>query len=108
MRLRAYPIAFTMFLLLTLFANAWAFGSTVRGKLQRQGGRPAVNVKVTIRNSNAERLPAVYTDTGGLYYFYNVPAGKYEIEIWISGQPMVFTIGVSNDQYTDIAPITIP
>jgi hypothetical protein len=102
-------------LTLVLFTlSAFTYAGTVRGRLDRRDyyGRiyPAVYVRITLYNDRVGRSAPAYTGTDGMYYLYNVPPGYYTLEIWRypNQRPIVYTIQVSNQPITDIAPIQIP
>lgn len=110
------PWAAVVFLLFLCCATAApSQAGTVRGRLFRMVyGRPypAPYVAVTLFNQQMGRSRPAYTDTSGMYYLFNVPPGVYQLEIWWSRNPndlpYRYTISVSNNPYTDIAPIRIP
>jgi hypothetical protein len=100
-----------MFLLLFV-AQASAYAGTVRGMLIRRGGDgkqyAAPYVKVSLNNQERGRSALAYSGTDGMYYLYNVPAGEYHLEIWLSPTEVKrYKISVSDEPYTDIAEIPI-
>jgi hypothetical protein len=107
----------TLFTLLFLVAIVAAEllaggGSTVRGRLVRQGKAgdyPAAGVEVTLLavGSNLGRSPKAYSGSDGMYYIRNVPSGKYKLELWVGKTPLTFDIAVDRSEYTDVAPIVI-
>lgn len=87
--------------------------TTVRGLLERMGpdGRyyPAPRVRVTLYSDMRGRSQPAYTGMDGMYYIYNIPRGRYFLEIWIGDpNPIVYDIDVFQFPYTDIRPIRIP
>lgn len=100
--------------LVVFMLSAFTFGGTVRGRVDRKDGYgriyPAVYVRVTLNNSQRGRSAPAYTGTDGMFYLHNVPAGSYNLEIWPDPNqgPLVYTINVSDQGITDIAPIVIP
>lgn len=111
---RASSVIVILFVIACLFSalgtNVSA-ASTVRGRLDRRYGYqvyPAANVRVTVYNPNIGRSSPAYTGNDGMYYFYNVPAGDYYLEVWVSQQPLVYTIRVYEQPFTDIPPILLP
>ncbi|MBN1572141.1 MAG: carboxypeptidase regulatory-like domain-containing protein [Deltaproteobacteria bacterium] len=51
--------------------------------------KPIENIPVTLCNSKGEDCSSpVYTDSKGMYYFYEVPPGDYILKIWINGYEM--------------------
>lgn len=103
----------TLLMLLSTLSTV-ALAATVRGRLDRvnpNGVRyPAPGVAVTLFNRNSGRSTAAYAGADGLYYLYNVPAGSYYLEVWISrnpsAPPKVFPVSVA-DPSTDIPPIVV-
>jgi hypothetical protein len=97
-----------------LIFSAFTYAGTVRGRLDRRDGYgriyPAVYVPITLYNERLGRSAPAYSGTDGMYYIYNVPPGTYYLEIWPypNQRPIVYTIYVSNQPVTDIAPIQIP
>lgn len=107
--------AAVILLLLCCAAAAPCQAGTVRGRLFRvvyNRQYPAPYVAVTLVNPQMGRSSPAYTDTSGMYYLINVPPGYYQLEIWWSRNPNYppyrYNISVSNNPYTDIAPIQIP
>ena len=105
-------LAVLTFVICMLSASTYA--GTVRGRLDRRDGYgriyPAVYVRVTLYNDRVGRSAPAYSGTDGMYYLYNVPPGSYLLEIWPypNQPPIVYTIYVSDQALTDIAPIVIP
>jgi hypothetical protein len=84
--------------------------STVRGKLYRQAngrsyGASGVGVRLVDPQGTARTASSA---SDGLFYFYNVPAGSYTLEVYIGPQPQSYWIQVEERAYTDIAPIEVP
>ena len=95
-----------------LLCSAVAEAATVRGRLvqrtpQRQA--PVAGVAVTVNHPRLGRSPPSYTRPDGMYYL-TVPAGRYTLEIWGSGNSRspdrVITIDV-REPSTDIAPVAL-
>ena len=69
-----------------------AHGQThiIQGNIIKQYGQkqsPFNSIPVTLYNSSKKsRSNPSITDSYGNYYFYNVPAGIYQLEIWINGK----------------------
>lgn len=85
-----------------------ANAARLRGRLERsdQHGRyPAQGIYVTVYSQTRGRSVAVKTDTNGMYYF-DVPAGTYWLEIWVSKPPRVYQIKIV-EPATDIPPIKL-
>lgn len=68
-----------------------AAAGTVNGTLVRKtvaGVQPAGNVAVTLKGTSQGRAVQsgrVFTDLGGQFWFYDMPPGTYELEIWRNG-----------------------
>lgn len=102
----------TLFVL-CVFTVAAAEAGTVRGRLVRRTPRgefPAQGIPVTVFRSDLGRSGTAYTGPDGMYYLYNVPPGNYALELWVypNSRPMVFSIVVSTQAFSDIAPIVVP
>jgi hypothetical protein len=96
----------TVLLLLTI--EVYAAG-TVRGKLYRDaGGRahPAAGVSVRLRDAHSS-MRTTSSSSDGFFYFYNVPAGPYTLDV-LGPAPQSYSIRVEDRDYTDIAPIQVP
>jgi hypothetical protein len=68
--------------------SAGAFGATVHGTIVQRAIRdirPVGNMLLTLKSPTGARSARIYTDRAGEFYFYNVPRGKYELEIWRNG-----------------------
>jgi len=112
-RLRKSILTSLLLFLVVLGAQASAYAGTVRGMLFRRDGYgrsyAAPYVGVSLYNQQIGRSSLAYTGSDGMYYLYNVPPGKYNLEIWLTpNRPISYTINVTNGAYTDIAPIEIP
>lgn len=103
-----------LFAMILLAATTFAYSGTVRGRLERQGPYgiyPVPYVPLTLYSSAMGRSSPAYTGPDGMYYFYNVQSGKYNLEIWIQDfgyPPIIYFITVFDQPYTDIKPILIP
>jgi len=102
-----------MALVLTIAAAAEA--GTIRGRLYRktsQGDAPAQGVPVTVVHPDPRlgRSGVTYSGPDGMYYLYNIPPGRYTLEIWAypNHPPQVYSIVVGQQAFTDIAPIAVP
>jgi hypothetical protein len=68
-----------------------AAAGTVHGVLVRNtvtGVKPAANIVLTLNGTSGHRAirsARVFTDMGGEFWFYDLPAGSYELEIWRNG-----------------------
>ncbi len=92
-----------------------ANAATVRGRLDRvkpNGIRYAgAGVAVTVYSQAMGRSNPAYAGPDGMYYLFNVPAGAYYLEVWVSRDPRVpprvYPISVA-EPYSDIPPIVVP
>lgn len=101
---------------LLLINAGFAEAQTVRGKIQWQaddGVRSAARMHVQLcypeNHANAGACSSVYTDPDGMYYFHDVEPGQYELRIRKGGGRgwQRYRIEVSQEEYTDISPITL-
>lgn len=97
--------------LLAAAATSSSFGANVRGQLTCEGGRaPAVGIAVTFYNPQLGRTRPVFTGGDGMYYI-NVPAGQYNLEIWVYKQgtspTQIYPIQIRDPQ-TDIPRVLVP
>lgn len=109
---------FLLFIIMLLFGTVSLYAqgeSIVRGKLIRvdkYGTYPIPYVPVTLYDiRNRYRIGPVYTDVYGMYYFYGVVRGDYDLEIWDLGRrndPLIRPIRVFRMPYNDIPPIRLP
>lgn len=100
-------IPYLLALCVLIFDQSTSFAAMVRGRLQR-GMYPAPFVTVTLLSQNLGRSAPAVTSPDGMYYFYNVPAGPYILELWLGGpSPATYPIPQVREPYTDILPIQI-
>jgi hypothetical protein len=84
-------------------------GSTVRGQLYRLDSRGrsyvAIGVPVQLFHSSFGKSVMVYTNSAGMYYFFNIVPGSYELRIQVSkAQMRRIMIQVPRQPITDIPP----
>ena len=81
--------------------------ASVRGKIARNAGYPVSYMKVTLKGPRGVSSP-VYTGNDGVYYFKNIPAGDYILEVWnLKGRPTSFKIQI-REPLTEVPVIKIP
>lgn len=86
---------------------------TVRGRLlwQRDSQvHPAGYLAVKLLTLDRARSFSSYTDFDGFYYFYNIQADDYLLEIWYRGmneRPLTYRIRVLAQPLTDVKPILL-
>lgn len=109
------PLAKLLLVSLIVFvASAHVYAGTVRGRLERRDGYGrnymAGGVGVTLYSQQQGRSAPAYTGNDGMYYLYNVPPGKYYLEVWAyqNREPLRYEIYVDNRSLFDINPILIP
>jgi hypothetical protein len=114
---KSKTIVVTLFLVSFIFAVNLAYASTVRGRIVKRQTQvrenPVPNIPVTLCNRTGDDCSSpVHTDTEGMYYFYNVPAGDYVLKVWANGynvgEPCIHEIQGLNQEYTDIEKKFIP
>jgi hypothetical protein len=84
--------------------------ATVRGKLQR-GTAGASGITVTLVNAQTHASASpVHSAANGMYYFSNVPAGTYTLEVWTTpnGPPVQYPNIQVKEPVTDVGPIAVP
>ena len=89
--------------------------TTVRGQLLSNGWNqfgapqvyPASNIQVTLFNPAVGRSWPAVTGQDGMYYFYNIPLGTYNLEIWISNPPRSYPFMIGGLPYHDLPRISI-
>ena len=104
------PVVLLLLCVLTTAVGA----ATVRGRLDRvysNGARhPATGVAVSLYSRNLGRSRPTFAGRDGIYYFYNVPAGPYYLEVWTSRDPRVrptlYPV-TAIEPYSDIPPIVV-
>ncbi len=81
--------------------------AVVRGRIERSEGYPAPYMRVTLNGPAGESNP-VYTGNDGQYYFRDIPAGTYVLEIWNQrDRPTSYRIEV-REPVTEVPVIRIP
>jgi hypothetical protein len=93
------------------FVSLLAFpvnAATVQGQLVFASGAPATYIAVRLNSKT--RGPSVFVNSGGdgRFYFKNVPAGDYQIEVW-RGPKRVTSVAVTvKEPVTKLNAITVP
>ena len=96
-------------LLLSLCVAGSVAAQTVRGRVEFRNGFPAPGAAVRVVNSRLGPSSSAYTGFDGMYYLYGIPAGDYELQIFINGQLVVRRpIRVFAQPNTDIPPYRLP
>src|SRR5215472_323011 len=81
-------IALTVLLVHGLFPAAWPQSSgsgSITGRVQDAAGLVVAGAPVAIRNVLTGYEHSTSTDTGGEFHLFNVPLGRYEVNIHASG-----------------------
>lgn len=92
-------------MLALLFTATTAFGATnVRGRVYAADGRtPYPSVAVTLGNG-----PTVYTDRQGMFRINAVAPGAYKLQVTTPRATKTFTVAAQQQEFTDLAPVTVP
>ena len=86
--------------------------ATVRGQAScARGANPAATSYITVFRGDIGRSKPAQMGSDGKFYLYNVPSGKFALEVWSkqnpSAAPRVFEIVVA-EPYTDIPQVSLP
>ncbi len=107
-------LMFLVWATIAMAPAAYPQGKTiVRGKIERLIASryyPAARVRLTLASkSDAGRVVTAYTGSDGMYYFYSVAIGPYNLKVY-DAQNVVrsYEINAENKTYTDIKRIRIP
>jgi Carboxypeptidase regulatory-like domain len=105
----------TRWLLVRIFVRCIALGLTsataqaaaVSGKLHHRNNTPAIGIAVTLSNIKGRSAP-VQSDRSGSYTLYNIPAGVYNLEVWVNrNSPQTFKVTV-REPNTSVGTQTVP
>jgi hypothetical protein len=108
--MRTKRIVIILCVIAFLTCLSYAEAATIRGRLDRVtnfGVSPAMGIAVTVSSPSAGRSYPAYTDNYGFYYLYNIPPGNYNLEVWVTNSPLVWTIQVPPVQQYDVFPIKV-
>jgi hypothetical protein len=89
------------------------YAGNIRGRIVRQGPSgdyPVGGIAVRVRQgTNGGLSGIVYSGQDGMYYLYKIPPGQYTLHVYgrPNSQPLTFAIQVSNQPWTDLAPIRL-
>lgn len=96
-------------------ASTAAHAKVVRGGLYRlaANGQQFAAQGIPVRVTNKIMGPSsfAYSDQTGMYYLYNVPAGDYVLQIWLTNderQAMTFPLRVGSEGVVNIPRIRVP
>ena len=108
-RRRPWRLMRAIVVALALLAGTSALATTVRGRVHFPNGAYASGVEVRIVGSSRAILGSAYSGQDGMYYLYDIPPGKYTLEILLRNKNVLrFSITVSNDMFSDVAPVALP
>lgn len=89
--------------------------SMVRGQLFRRDaygrGYAAPGIAVRLWHPQYGASSFSNSDREGMYYLYNVPAGDFTLEVWLTGQPehvLRRPLRVDGRAVVDVPPIQVP
>lgn len=86
----------------------------MRGKVVRGGPRgdyPAQGVAVTLVAADPRlgESAKAYSSSEGLYYLYNVPPGRYSLQVWVTPRSVIqVPVNVGRGPLTDVRPVRVP
>jgi len=88
-------------------------GATVRGLLFRVAPNgqqyPAQGIMVRLNHPQYGPSSPTYTGGDGMYYLFNIPPGRFTLEIWLSKDHVLpYVIDVCACPVHNVAPIRIP
>lgn len=95
-----------MFAAAILLLASAAGAATVRGRVVYGGGKPCVGAAVTVVNGSKQSTEA-YTDTQGMFYLRNVPAGRYTLNVKTNRGTKSMPITVGAAEYSDAPAVTV-
>ena len=113
-RRSAFQAVLAAAVLLWIAGASALYAGNVRGRIVRRGPSgdyPVGGVAVRVRQGKAGGLSGVvYSGQDGMYYLYKIPAGQFTLYVYPrpNAQPLTFAIQVSNQPWTDLAPVRIP
>ena len=90
------------------------YAGNVRGRVVRrgpQGDYPVGGVAIRVRQgANGGWSGTVYTGQDGMYYLYKIPPGQFTLFVYPrpNTPPLTFAVQVSNQPWTDLAPVRLP
>lgn len=96
-----------------LLLLAWSCAvaaQTVHGRLWRatpRGLYPASALAVTLYAPGRGRSVPAYSTAEGHFYLYNVPPGRYLLEVWSGAKPTSSAVVVGNQAVTELPPLTL-
>lgn len=88
-------------------ACAAAQAASAHGRLLHANNAPAAGVTVTLSNEHGRSAP-VQSDGKGNYTLANIPAGRYNLEIWVNpSSPRSYPVMITEPD-TSLPPEKIP
>jgi hypothetical protein len=92
---------------LILAATAALAAGTLRGQILRYDGTPAVGAVVDLKHPTSGSSGIVDVDKSGMFYFHEVPASTYTMQVTYARRTQYFRVIVLPQPYTDIRPIKL-
>ena len=113
-RKRALPLVLAVAAACWLAGAAPLYAGNIRGRIVRRGPSgdyPVGGVSVRVRQGTSGGWSGtVYSGQDGMFYLYKIPTGQFTLYVYPrpNAQPLIFAIQVSNEAWTNLAPIRIP
>jgi len=103
-RIRILFIAAVMLLIATV---SFAQSGTLRGKILKYDGTPAVGATVTLLHPSGFVSDTLDVDNSGMFYFHDVTPSTFTLKVQYGKKTQYFKVIVRAQQYTDIRPIKL-
>jgi hypothetical protein len=104
LRLRTFAIAAALLLVATV---SFGQSGTLRGKILKYDGTPAVGATVTLLHPQFAASDTLDVDNTGMFYIHDVTASIYTLQVQYGKKTQYFKVTVRAQQYTDLRPIKL-
>jgi hypothetical protein len=95
-------------LALLLMANTAFAATNVRGRVvAADRTTPYPSVSVSLLDGNGQG-PTVYTDRQGMFRINTVAPGSYSLRVTTPRSTKTFPVTAQRQEYTDLAPVSVP